>query len=226
MSVSSILLKEGRTSLTWSYFSHCSAMCVLIALAVCQGPMLYDYTLIYKGSLDSAVLTCVIATVLHLFLWIVVWLFLTVKQSWTFKLRVTVGKNVVKAARSIKLLNDVDLSNEGAEGGAMMIVASGKSFTVSDSAPKKLIMATLARAAIERDRAMEDDEDDEGAPLNPDVSRLGTIGRAGASPAPQRQKVTFDEDPARNSPRQVYYIDPTFCFCHTATKRTHSIVAF
>ena len=202
----SILLKEGRTSLTWSYFSHCSAMCVLIALAVCQGPMLYDYTLIYKGSLDSAVLTCVIATVLHLFLWIVVWLFLTVKQSWTFKLRVTVGKNVVKAARSIKLLNDVDLSNEaggGAEGGgAMMIVASGKSFTVNDSAPKKLIMATLARAAIERDRAMEDDEgDDEGAPLNPDLSRLGTIGRAGASPAPQRQKVTFDEDAARSSPR-------------------------
>ena len=27
-----IVLREGRTSL-WSYFSHCSAMCVLIALA-------------------------------------------------------------------------------------------------------------------------------------------------------------------------------------------------
>ena len=50
--ISSIMLKEGRTSLTWSYFSHCSAMCVLIALAVCNGPMLYDYTLIYKGSLN------------------------------------------------------------------------------------------------------------------------------------------------------------------------------
>ena len=42
-----IMLREGKTSL-WSYFSHCSAMCVLIALAVCQGPLLYDYTLIYK----------------------------------------------------------------------------------------------------------------------------------------------------------------------------------
>ena len=56
-----------------------------------------------------------ISIVLHLFLWIVVWLFLTVKQGWTFKLRVTVGKNVVRAARSIKLLNDVDLKEE-AEG--------------------------------------------------------------------------------------------------------------
>ena len=42
-----IMLREGKTSL-WSYFSHCSAMCVLIALAVCQGPLLYDYSLIYK----------------------------------------------------------------------------------------------------------------------------------------------------------------------------------
>ena len=71
-------------------------MCVLIALAVCNGPLLYDYTLIYKGSLDGTVLACVIGTILHLFLWIVVWLFLTVKQQWTFKLRVTVGHYMVR----------------------------------------------------------------------------------------------------------------------------------
>ena len=41
----------------------------------------------------------------------------------------------------------------------MMIVAFGKSFTVSDPIPKKLIMNTLARAAIERDKAMEDGEE-------------------------------------------------------------------
>ncbi len=38
-----------RTTL-WAYFPHCSAMCVLIALAVCNGPLLYDFTLIYKAS--------------------------------------------------------------------------------------------------------------------------------------------------------------------------------
>jgi hypothetical protein len=75
----SISVREGRTTL-WSYFAHCSAMCVLIALAVCNGPLLYDYTLIYKGSLDGTVLSCVIATIMHLFLWIVIWLFLTIKQ--------------------------------------------------------------------------------------------------------------------------------------------------
>ena len=38
-----------RTSL-WAYFPHCAAMCVLIALAVCNAPLLYDFTLIYKVS--------------------------------------------------------------------------------------------------------------------------------------------------------------------------------
>ena len=84
-------------------------MCVLIALAVCNGPLLYDYTLIYKGSLDGTVLACVIGTILHLFLWIVLWLFLTVKQKWTFKLRVTIGRSMVKNARSIKLVNDIGI---------------------------------------------------------------------------------------------------------------------
>ena len=91
------------------YFPHTAAMCTLIALAVCNGPLLYDFTIIYKvtiflnivtiitiliskGSLDGTVLVFVIATVLHLFLWIVTWLFLTVKMTWKFKLRVTVGR--------------------------------------------------------------------------------------------------------------------------------------
>ena len=69
--------------------------------------------------------------------------------------------NIFRSARSIKLLNDVDLSNDGSnkEGEAMMIVAFGKAFTVAEEAPKKQIMNTLARAAIERDKALEDDED-------------------------------------------------------------------
>ena len=37
----------GKTSL-WLYFPHTAAMCTLIALAVCNGPLLYDFTIIYK----------------------------------------------------------------------------------------------------------------------------------------------------------------------------------
>ena len=50
------------------------------------------------------------------------------------------------------MLNDIDLSNDGTnkDGDAMMIVAFGKAFTVAEEAPKKQIMNTLARDAIQR----------------------------------------------------------------------------
>merc|ERR1719346_88294 len=152
-----------NTPICMLLYSHCAAMCVLIALAVCNGPLLYDYTLIYKGSLDGTVLACVIGTILHLFLWIVLWLFLTVKQQWKFKLRVTVGRHMVRNARSIKLANDIDLADRDSE--AMLIMANGRTFSVTDSAPKKLIMNTLARAAIERDRALDEPSEDEMSKL-------------------------------------------------------------
>ncbi len=97
------------------------------------------------------------ATVLHLFCWVAVWLVLTAKQSWQFKLGVVVGRAVVTNARSIKLLSQVDLQGDDEDAG-MMIVAFGKAFTVAEAAPKRLIMQTLARAAIERDKAMEEED--------------------------------------------------------------------
>ena len=43
----SVVWREEKTGI-WAYFPHCSALCVLIALAVVNGPLLHDYTLIYK----------------------------------------------------------------------------------------------------------------------------------------------------------------------------------
>ena len=217
----SIRISSSSASSLWSHFPHCSAMCVLIALAVCNAPLLYDFTLIYKGSLDGAVLSHVVATILHLFLWIVIWLFLTVKQSWRFKLRVTVGHAVVRGARSIKLLNDVDLSNRGnvADDDTMMIVAFGKAFTVAEATPKKLIMNTLARAAIERDKAFEEGEcDGEQNPLI--ESRSGTAQRSRAN-----NRVAF-RDGNNASPRFVLMVLilsvrslPTWFFSPTDRRR-------
>ena len=184
-----IQLAEGKTSL-WMYFPHTAAMCTLIALAVCNGPLLYDFTIIYKGSLDGTVLVFVIATVLHLFLWIVTWLFLTVKMTWKFKLRVTVGRAAVHNAKSIKLVNDIDLHHTPVdkENAPMLIVGFGKTFTVHDQAPKKLIMRTLARAAMETDKALEEEDmywlKGETGPQAPTkVSGAGTMMRVHASPS-------------------------------------------
>jgi hypothetical protein len=68
---------------------------------------------------------------------------------------VTVGRAVVRNSRSIKLVNDIELATSAKKDpaeSAMLIVAFGKTFSVTESAPKKLIMNTLARAAIERDK--------------------------------------------------------------------------
>lgn len=97
--------------------------------------------------------------------------------------------------RSIKLLNDVDLNAGAGDEDPMMIVAFGKSFTVSDSAPKKMIMNALARAAIERDRAQE--EEDAGGAGATSARLLGearTLPRpsACASPAMSAKQVAFD----------------------------------
>ncbi|CAB4060858.1 unnamed protein product [Lepeophtheirus salmonis] len=182
------------------HFGHISlivsAMCILIALVVCNGPLLYDYTLIYKGSLDGTVLYTVITIISHLFLWIVTWLFLTVKQNWTFKLRVTVGRSVVKSARSIKLVNDIDLDSD-AENGPMLIVGYGKTFTVNESEPKKLIMNTLARAAIEKEQNLENEGEGSSVAVFQTLQRKKSVqnnnnGSSSSNSSPAKQKVTFD----------------------------------
>ena len=75
----------------------------------------------------------------------------------------------------------------------MLIVAFGKTFSVTESGPKKLIMNTLARAAIERDKALDGDESahllqgrcDANQKQSPVTQQNNTMGR---------QKVTFVEE--------------------------------
>ena len=70
--------------------------------------------------------------------------------------RVTVGRAAVHNAKSIKLVNDIDLHHQPVdkENAPMLIVGFGKTFTIHDQAPKKLIMKTLARAAMENDQVI------------------------------------------------------------------------
>lgn len=149
-----ILSKDGRGSGGWGYFTHCAALCVFLAIAICNAPLLYDYTVVYRGSLDGAILACIIGTVLHLFLWLVLWVFLTVKQKWTFKLRVTIGRATVRSARSVKLVTDVDLlsARDDDEGtcAPLLVVGNGRTYTISDTSPKKAIMSVIQKAAIDR----------------------------------------------------------------------------
>lgn len=81
----------------------------------------------------------------------VVWLILTVKQHWVFRLRVTVGRAAVRSARSVKLLTDVDLvSNTSDSAAPLLVVGGGRTYTVADTSPKKAIMGVIQKTAMER----------------------------------------------------------------------------
>ncbi|XP_014600059.1 PREDICTED: protein tincar isoform X3 [Polistes canadensis] len=149
-----ILSKDGRESSGWIYFTHCTALCMFLAIAICSAPLLYDYTMVYLGSLDGAILACIIGTVLHLLLWMILWVFLIIKQRWTFKLRVTIGRATVRSARSVKLVTDVDLlsarEEEDNTSAPLLVVGNGRTYTIADTSPKKAIMSVIQKAAMER----------------------------------------------------------------------------
>ena len=148
-----ILLKGGGDGSGWRYITHCTALCVFLAIAFCSAPLLYDYVVVYRSSLDGAVLGCIISTVFHLFLWVILWILLTIKQKWIFKLRVTVGRATVRSARSVKLVTDVDLlmaeDDNGGSTAPLLVVGNGRTYTIADTSPKKAIISVIQKAAIE-----------------------------------------------------------------------------
>ncbi|KAL3268994.1 hypothetical protein HHI36_008079 [Cryptolaemus montrouzieri] len=152
----------------WNYFTHCAALCMLISVGICYAPLLHDYTFVYKGSLDDIILASIIGGILHLFLWVVIWLFLTIRQKWIFKLRVVVGRASVKQARSVRLITDIDLSRnlQDTQDQPLLVVANGRTYGVVDVSPQKAIMnivkkSTTVRKAIHQDATPNIEEDEE-----------------------------------------------------------------
>ncbi|XP_068209009.1 uncharacterized protein [Palaemon carinicauda] len=179
------------------YAPHCAALVVLVALGVTHGPLLWDMSLVYRGSLDAVVLAAVIGSIVHLFLWIVLWLFLTVKTTWTFKLRVTVARACVASARSIKLVNDVELASGDPRTQPhtpLLIVGSGKAYAINDSGPKKAIMNVIQKTHQDKRSRGEEEEIYWLRPSQP--LRSNSTSKT-ASP---RAKVTFDEEGLLSSP--------------------------
>ncbi|XP_014766127.2 protein tincar isoform X1 [Drosophila ananassae] len=78
-----ITLKSNQT---WIYFAHCASLCFVLALAVVKAPLLNDLSATYKNNLHCPTFLAALVGVTHLLLWIVIWLCLTIKRRWHFKL--------------------------------------------------------------------------------------------------------------------------------------------
>jgi len=147
-----ILAKGAQSGRTWMYFTHCAALCILVAIGVCEAPLLYDFTLIYRKNLDVLMLIVILSSILHLFIWVLLWLILTLKQHWEFKLQVTVGHGTVRSARSIRMITDVQLAfaDQDYTNVPLLVVGHGRTFTVSEPNCKKAIMTVIQKASMEK----------------------------------------------------------------------------
>lgn len=67
------------------------------------------------------------------------------QNRWTFKLRVTVARACVSSARSIKLVNDIELVQGEAGVAPLLVVGSGRAFAVPEQAHKKAIMGVVQK---------------------------------------------------------------------------------
>ncbi|XP_037816402.1 protein tincar isoform X2 [Lucilia sericata] len=75
-----------KSNESWIYFSHCASLCYVLALSVVKAPLLNDLNAIYRYNLHCPTFMAALVSVMHIFLWIIIWLGLTVKRKWSFKL--------------------------------------------------------------------------------------------------------------------------------------------
>uniref|UniRef100_T1JH58 Protein tincar n=1 Tax=Strigamia maritima TaxID=126957 RepID=T1JH58_STRMM len=202
----------------WGYLSHCLSLVLLMLLALCSGPLTCDYMVVYRGSLDGAILACVIGTVVHLFLWIVLWLFLTIKNNWNFKVDHRDG-------RSSRFLGCIELSNLPSDKGSTLVVNEGHTYIINESSPRGAIMNIVEKVSsahsncasgtsdgTSRHHHARGDEDDDIYWLKPkptlhkesssDTRQPSWLSRKKTSPSP-KHKVMFDDSLLSGSPRRT-----------------------
>lgn len=129
----------------WGVAPHLSAFAFLCAIAMCAAPLMYDFTLVYCGSLDGMVLAGITGTVFHLFLWIILWLMLTIKHKWAFK---------VPGGDSH--FNGFNKSQEA----PLLVIDNGQTYQVRERESRKAILNVVQKtmASIPKISPAEDDE--------------------------------------------------------------------
>ncbi|XP_011211158.2 protein tincar [Bactrocera dorsalis] len=108
-----------KSSETWIYFAHCASLCYVLALAVVKAPLLNDLSVTYRNNLHCPTFFSALISVVHLLLWIVIWLGLTAKRRWTFKLPPMDAYGITKATtQPLLMANRSSLPSAGSVSGS------------------------------------------------------------------------------------------------------------
>ncbi|XP_073816865.1 transmembrane protein tincar [Musca autumnalis] len=93
-----------KSSQSWIYFAHCASLCYVLALSVVKAPLLNDLSATYRHNLHCPTFMAALVSVMHILLWIVIWLCLTIKRKWSFKLPPLDAYSIIGKATTQPLL--------------------------------------------------------------------------------------------------------------------------
>ncbi|KAL3981884.1 putative integral membrane protein [Acanthocheilonema viteae] len=67
------------------YAPHIFAIILLVLIVIAKAPTMYAHMVIYQHEEKALLLSCIVIDIVFLFAWIIVWLILTLKRDWNFK---------------------------------------------------------------------------------------------------------------------------------------------
>lgn len=77
---------QGINSDCGAYLPHAMALGSILFYVACNAPIMYDYVSMYSETKDRVLIVHLIACVLYMLLWIVIWFAFTIKQNWNFEI--------------------------------------------------------------------------------------------------------------------------------------------
>ncbi|CAL4142068.1 unnamed protein product [Meganyctiphanes norvegica] len=171
-----------------SWSPHCCILAVVTGLSLVNGPLMWDMMHLYWKTSHTLLLAAIMSSMAHMLSWVFLWMILGFKSTWTFKLRVSVARACVSSARSIKLVNDVELSSWNDRNSLLplLVVGGGKAYAIADSQPRKKIMAVIHKTQEDK-RARGEEEDIYWL-------RSSQTQQHHDKPVSPKPKVTFEED--------------------------------
>ncbi|VDM10340.1 unnamed protein product [Wuchereria bancrofti] len=67
------------------YAPHIFAIILLVLIVITKAPTIYAHMVIYQHEEKALLLSCIVVDIVFLFAWIILWLILTLKRDWNFK---------------------------------------------------------------------------------------------------------------------------------------------
>lgn len=134
----------GHKTITDAYSSlmpYCASVLTLLAVIASESPLLYNAIVVFRSSLNSVVLVCLLNSTAHVFVWIAMWSVLTLKPCWKFNLH-------------LFLEYDTASMSDGNEDHRvpMLVVAHGATYSLTEKTAKRIVTSVVERVVTDYTR--------------------------------------------------------------------------